>query len=245
MRSWLKRRFGLHARPVTVQSRITWWLPRVALLSATTLGLAGLLWLGWQHVSAASDARSDEWPLRQLASQNAELERANAALKSEVAVLERQIQIERATYTDLARQVKELSNDNARLREDAALVQAISAADSKVDGVKVSSVRIEPNGVPGEYSYRILLLQTGSRAEQFLGRYDLVINMVQNGEPTGITLPRAAETADPHYQLDFRVHQRIAGTFKVPPAAVVTSVQLRVYEGQRSQPKVMQTVKLS
>jgi hypothetical protein len=217
----------------------------VAVLSASTLGLAGLLWLGWQHGLAAGEAQSEGGPLRLLATQNAELERTNAALKSEVAVLERQIQIERATYTDLARQVKELSNENARLREDAALVQAISAADSKVDGVKVSSVRIEPNGVPGEYSYRVVLLQTGSRSKQFLGRYDLVINVVQNGERIGITLPRTAETADAHYQLDFRVHQRIAGTFKVPASAVVKSVQLRVFEGRRAQPKVMQTVTLS
>jgi cell division protein FtsB len=244
MPSWVKRRFGLHARPVAVHWSITWWLPRLVFLALTAVGVAGLVWLSWQGGLVAHSAENWEAAMAKLAAQNAELERSNAALKSEVAVLERQIQIERATHTDLARQVKDLGDENAQLRHDSTLVQAISAADAKVEGVKVTSVRVEPNGVPGEYSYRIVLLQTGSRSKQFVGRYDLVINVVHNGEQVGITVPRAAEAADPHYQLDFRMHRRIEGTFKVPPSAEVRSVQLRVFEGRRTQPKVMQTVKL-
>lgn len=38
---------------------------------------------------------------------------------------------------------------------------------------------------------------------------------------------------------------RIDGTFKINPAAVVRSVQVRVFEAGQSQPKLMQTVTLS
>src|SRR5690606_19721515 len=98
--------------------------------------------------------------------------------------------------------------------------------DSKVDGVKVSSARIEPNSVPGEYIYRIVLLQTGSRAKQFHGRYQLVVNLLHNGERRGMTLPGPGDSGDAPYQLDFSVHQRIDGTFRVDPGAVVRSVEL-------------------
>lgn len=242
---WVKRRFGLHARRVTVQARMPWhmrWLARGFLLAAVVT----VLWIAYERSAPhrlggqAEAARSEI-----SATAQAELERANAGLKSELAVLERQLQIERATYSDLAKQVKELTLENARLREDVALVQAISAADSKADGVRVSSVRVEPNSVPGEYNYRIVLLQTGARNKHFLGRYQLVVNLVQNGERRGMTLPAAGEAAESPYQLDFRVHQRIEGTFRVDPAAVVRSVELRVFEGRQTQPKVMQTVTLS
>jgi hypothetical protein len=241
---WIKRRFGLHARRVTVQTRMPWhmrWLARGFLAFAA----GGLLLIAYQRDEPLRPAAAQPVQRETPAAEQAALERANAGLKSELAVLERQLQIERATYADLAKQVKELTLENARLREDVALVQAISAADSKADGVKVSSVRVEPNSVPGEYTYRIVLLQTGTRNKQFLGRYQLIVNLVQNGERRGMTLPAAGEAAEPPYQLDFRVHQRIDGTFRVDPGAVVRSVELRVFEGRQTQPKVMQTVTLS
>ena len=244
MPKWVKRRFGLHARRVTVQARMPWpmrWLARGFLVAAA----GGLLWIAYQQEKSPRPGVEQAVQHDTPAAEQAGLERANAGLKSEVAVLERQLQIERATYADLARQVKDLTLENARLREDVALVQAISAADSRADGVKVSSVRVEPNSVPGEYTYRIVLLQTGARSKQFLGRYQLIVNLVQNGERRGMTLPAGGEAAESPYQLDFRVHQRIDGTFRVDPAAVVRSVELRVFEGRQTQPKVMQTVTLS
>jgi len=244
MASWIKRRFGLHARRVGVYSSVSAWLPRFVVLSVAAITLGGLLWLGWQKGLFASDDDSPNAALRALTMRNGELERAQAAVKSEVAVLERQVQIERATHADLLRQVKELDDENAQLREDLALLQAISTADFKLEGVKVTSVRIEPNGVPGGYSYRFVLLQTGPRAQPFLGRYELLVQLDQGGTHRGVTLPAGSEV-DAQYRLDFRVHQRIEGSFSVPPTATVRSVQLRVYEGRQPQPKLMQTVTLS
>jgi hypothetical protein len=90
-----------------------------------------------------------------------------------------------------------------------------------------------------------VLLQTGSRTKQFLGHYQLVVHLLQDGKRRGITLPGPGEAAEAPYRLAFRVHQRIDGTFKVDPAAVVRSVELRVFEGSQKQPKLMQTVTLS
>lgn len=245
MPRWLKRRFGLHARPVAVRTRMPWplqWLARSFLL-VSAVALAWILVA--PDGSPGGEADVDDSVLAKLRVELAESEKANAGLKSELTVLQRQLQIERASYDDLARQVKALTHENARLREDVALVQAISTADSRTDGVKVSSVRVEPNSIPGEYNYRIVLLQTGSRTKHFRGRYQLVVNLLHNGERRGMTLPDAEDSADAPYRLDFRVHQRIDGTFRVDPAAVVRSVQLRVFEGRQSQPKIMQTVTLS
>ena len=243
MPRWLKHRFGLHARRVAVRAAMPGqlrWLARA--FAVVSVGF--LVWVAYEQ-GRVPGFSEDESRLAQAQQENGQLARSNAALKSELAVLERQLQIERASYADLAKQVKELTHENARLREDVALVQAISAADAKADGVQVSSVRVEPNVVPGEYSYRIVLLQTGSRSKQFHGRYQLVVNLMHNGERQGVTLPGSGDAAEAPYQLDFRVHQRIDGTFKVDPAAVVRSVELRVFEGRQSQPKVMQTVTLS
>jgi len=204
------------------------------------------IWLRYGYETQSDRALEESRAqLARLEKENARLEKNNSALRSTVAVLERQMQIERATYEDLSKQFKVLVADNARLKEDVALVQAISGGSAKVEGVKLSSVRVQPNGVAGEYVYRIVLLQTGARLRPFQGSYQLVIDMVQDGARHGLTLPPAVDRNERAYQLDFRVHQRIEGTFQVDPQAVVRSVQVRVYEHGQSQPKVMQTVTLS
>jgi hypothetical protein len=68
---------------------------------------------------------------------------------------------------------------------------------------------------------------------------------MQDGLRKGISIPESADTASSAYQLDFRVHKRIDGTFKVAPGAEVHSVQLRVFEGRQPQPKIMQTLNVS
>lgn len=240
----IKRRFGLHARKVRVQTEWTVYLRWTAI---AFVGVA-LCFFGWLAYSSA-----DEWDvsigaksvLKRVEGEKASLEKENAGLRSELAVLERQLQIERASQAELAKQVKTMADENARLKEDVALVQAVSGADARVDGVKVSSARVIAGSVAGEYSYRIVLLQTGARKKSFEGRYQLVVNMGRDGGKSGLSLPGPGEQGSQPYKLNFRVSQRIEGTFKVDPAASVRSVQIRVFEGNQTQPKVMQTVTLS
>lgn len=136
-----------------------------------------------------------------------------------------------------------MADENARLKEDAVLVQAVSGADAKVDGVKVSSARVQAGSVAGEYSYRIVLLQTGARKKPFKD--------ISAGRQSGAGREQGrrlfagpAEQGAQAYKLNFRVSQRIEGTFKVDPSAVVRSVQIRLFEGNQTQPKAMQTVTL-
>lgn len=240
----IKRRFGLHARKVRVQTE---WAVYLRWTAIAFVGVA-LGFFGWLAYS-----RSDEWDvsigsksaLKRVEGEKSVLEKENAGLRSELAVLERQLQIERASQAELAKQVKTMAEENSRLKEDAALVQAVSGAEAKIDGVKISSARVQAGSVAGEYSYRIVLLQTGTRKKAFEGRYQLIVNLGREGGKGGVSLPGPAEQGAQSYKLSFRVSQRIDGTFKVDPAVVVRSVQIRVYEGSQSQPKVMQTVTLS
>lgn len=240
----IKRRFGLHARKVRVQTDWAVYLRWTAIVfTSVALGFFG--WLAY--------SKSDEWDvsigsksvLKRVEGERAVLEKENAGLRSELAVLERQLQIERASQAELAKQVKTMADENARLKEDAALVQTVSGADAKVDGVKVSSARVQPGSVAGEYSYRIVLLQTGARKKPFEGRYQLIVNLGREGGRSGVAVPGPTEQGAQAYKLSFRMSQRIEGTFKVDPSAVVRSVQIRVFEGSQTQPKVMQTVTLS
>jgi len=216
---------------------------RIAAVAILAIAVTYCSWLAYRHVWGAP--QQHEPVSEQRDGGQARLEKQAAALRSEVAVLERQLQIERATYGDLVRQMKAISEENARLREDVALVQAIAGTNNQLQGLKLSSAQVQPIGGPGEYSYRIVLLQTGARLKPFQGSYQLVVNLAENGTRRGLVLPPSEARNEAAYQLQFRVHQRVEGTFKIDPNAVVRSVQVRVYEHGQTQPKLMQTVTLS
>jgi multidrug efflux pump subunit AcrA (membrane-fusion protein) len=243
----LRRRFGAQAPRVAVRPHVPWYLRWLGML-CVGLAVSGLLLavvFQYGQSLAGFEHREADGEQRKLAAQNLQLAKVNKTLKSELAVLERELHIERATKGDLAKQIKGLSHENSRLKEDIALLQSISDSGAKRDGVSISSIRVEPNSVPGEYTYRIVLVQTGSRAKPFQGNYQLVVNLVRDGKPTGITVPEVADNASNEYKLSFRVHQRIDGTFKVAPGAEVRSVQVRVFQGGTRQPKIMRTVTVS
>jgi len=240
----IKRRFGLHARRVRVQTE---WFGYLRWLGLAFAGVAVgfFAWLAYSNADRWDISIGSRSALKEAQAAKAALEQENATLRSELAVAERQLQIERASQGELTKQVKAIAEENARLKEDAVLVRAVSGAESKLEGVKVSTARVQPGAVAGEYNYRIVLLQTGARTKPFQGSYQLVVNVSQDGTGRGVTLPGPSEQGAQPYQLDFRVSQRVDGTFRVDPRAIVKSIQIRVFEGRQTQPKVMQTVTLS
>ena len=168
-----------------------------------------------------------------------------AELKSRVATSERQLQIERATYGDLERQVKTLSAENAALREDLAFFQSLMSAESKAAALTVNRFRVRHDTVPGEYRYRLLLVQTGQRVTEFKGKLQFVLNLEQGDRKYVLTLPSENEKKVKDYELSFKFFQRVEGTFKISPEAVLKSMQVRVFENGSTQPKLMETATVS
>ncbi len=168
-----------------------------------------------------------------------------AGLRSQLVAAERQMQIERATYGDLAKQVKTLSEENAALREDLAYFQSLMAAGGKEGSVSINRFRVQPEALPGEYRYRLLLVQSGQRVKDFQGTLQFVLNLEQGDKKYVLTLPREEERNARDYQISFKFFQRVEGTFKVAPDAVVRSLQVRVFENGTVAPKLSQTVTIS
>jgi len=166
-------------------------------------------------------------------------------LRSQVAAAERQMQIERATYGDLAKQVKLLAEENAVLREDLGFFQSLMAAGGKEGALSINRFRVQPEALPGEYRYRLMLVQNGQRVKEFQGTLQFVLNLEQGDRKFALTLPQEGEANTKEYQVSFKFFQRVEGTFKVAPGAVVKSLQIRVFENGSNAPKLSQSVSVS
>ena len=247
-RLWkLRQRFGIAAPKVAVRTQMPWYLRwlGVAVLLAFSAVLAawmydaGRRFAGFDRSEVEQELTSSR---HELASVRDELSRLRAANNS----ADSKISIERTAQQKLAQQIRTLEQDNARLREELAIFESMLSSDTaSAAPLSVLRFKVEPEVIPGEYRYRVLLLAAGPRrGKDFQGRLALVVNLTESGRGAMITVPGPADPDSSAFRLNFKHFQRVEGVFRVSPKAKVTSVQVRVYEGTAGDAKVIRTATL-
>jgi hypothetical protein len=245
LRRVLKRRFGIAASPLSVRRHVAWYwrLPLAVVLLAGGVMLswwfydAGMRFAGFERGSTVEE-------LQRLRERSTELERENVSLRSMGAQAERKMQIEQVTQNDLAKTVKTLQDENAQLKESLTFFRKQMSSDKNDGDLSIYRFKVE-NIMPGEYRYRLLLLQGGQREREFQGKVQFLISFTQGEEKRVMTLPSAKEAEARAYNLNFKYYQRLEGVFNAGPNAQVKKVQIRVFENGAVQPRLMQTVNLS
>ncbi len=241
----LRRRFGIAAPRVAVHTYVPWywrWLTPAVFL-VVTITLAWLAYdLGRRY--AGFDASEAQGTQSRLQDVNAKIQDENTELRKAIAGIERKLQIELAAQGNLTGQIRALSEENALLKEDLAFFQTLMASGSDPGGVTVNRFRVERDALPGEYHYRLLIVQSKQRVREFRGRLQLIVDYERNGNPNVITYPAESDDGQA-YNLRFKFYQRVEGTFTLDPDAVVTAVQVRVMKNGDTTPVSTQTATLS
>ena len=243
----LRQRFGIAAPKVAIHTHVPWYLRwlgiAVMLAFSATLAAwmydAGRRFAGFDRSEAEqelSTARSE------LATIRAELEKFRAVANA----ADSKVSIERTAQKSLAQQSRGLEQENARLREELAIFESmLSSETSSVAPLSILRFKAEPDVIPGEYRYRLMLLASGPRrGKDFQGRIELAVSLTEGGRSAMIMVPGQAESDTSAFRLSFKHFQRVDGTFRVSPKAKVGSVQVRVYEAGSPEPKVTQNVTL-
>lgn len=182
--------------------------------------------------------------LSSLRSQVAKLLEENTQLNNQLAQYERQVQIEYASNQETAKQLKNLTEENSRLQEDLVFFQNITAARSKDGELTIHRLKLEKDKMPGEYRLRMLLVQGDQRAKNFIGSYQLIATILENGSKTTRLFPENASKST-QFQLNFKYYQRVEQGFQLPPGTQLENIQVRIFEHGMSEPKARQNVTLS
>ena len=241
----VRKRFGIAAPRVAVHSPIAWywrWLGVALLLSLSAAAAAWIYDAGRRY--AGFDSREVEGELsttkRELAAAQSELERLRAMANAS----ERRLSIERTAQQKLAQQIRVLEQENARVKEELATFESMLSSETRSGTVlTIYRFKVEPDVLPGEYRYHVLLVTPRTRRErEFTGRLELVVNLVEGGQSAMMTFPEAGDAAE--FRLAFKYFRRVEGTFRVNPKARVENVQVRIFETGSNQPRAIQTVGL-
>jgi uncharacterized protein DUF6776 len=241
----IKRRFGIAAPRVAVHTQVPWYLRWLtfAVVTGLIIGAGWVIYdLGRQH--AGFDIGRAQHDRDHLDDMNTKLQDENGVLRKDVASAERQLQIELATHGNLSQQIHNLMDENALLKEDLAFFQTLMASGGEAGGISINRFRIQPDALPGEYRFRLLIAQSKQRVKDFKGRLQFIVDLEQGGKPEVISFPKEGDTSQA-YNLGFKFYQRVEGTFLVPAGATIRKVQVRVLETGNSTPVSTQTVNLS
>jgi hypothetical protein len=166
--------------------------------------------------------------INRLGEDNQKLKRELESAKSALTERDRQVQIEKAAQSELGRNVAQLQEENAGLKEDLGFLRNIMSAGSVPEGISVQNLKVEPDVLPNEFRYRMLLIQGGQRKQDFKGKIQVIVRIAQSGAITTLNFPSDAELKEPGAGIEFRYYQKVEGRFKIPEGALLKSLQVRI-----------------
>lgn len=124
----LRGRFGISAPQVAVRTHVPWHLRALSIVVFVVVLLTLAVWIfdfGQQF------AGFNQNKISTLKSANASLEGEVARLRGLLAASENDLQIERAAQNELAEKHKVLMGENARLKEELAVLERLSRTKKK------------------------------------------------------------------------------------------------------------------
>jgi hypothetical protein len=239
-----RRKFGIAAPRLSVRPHIAWYL-RWSMMLPFVLATLALIWFAYNSGLEFAGFHRDETQqeLTRLRAKAARLTEENVELGKKVAQFEQQIQMEKGQAGETARQMKNLSDENMRLQEDLNFFQNLTAENGKEGELAIHRLSLERDKIPGEYRVRMLLVQSGQRAKEFVGSYQLVATVLQNGKKTTQLFP-SGDAGNEQFQLNFKYYMRLEQSFSLPQNMQLLNVQVRLFEHGVAEPKARQSVNL-
>jgi hypothetical protein len=238
----LRSNFGIRSSRMTIRSHLAWywrWLLNILALSA----VAGTVWWLVENSYRITGFNREEakQQIATLGEENVRLKHDLDASRAMVSERDRQIAIDKATQSELARNVAQLQDENATLKEDLGFLRNIMSSGTTPEGLGVANLKVESDGKPNEFRYRMLLTQGGQRKQDFRGRIQLVARVAHQGAVSSLTFPEpsAGEGAG---IVEFRFYQKVEGRFRIPEGAILKGYEVRVLALPGGQVKLSRSV---
>jgi len=238
----IRSNFGIGNSRMAIRSQLAWywrWLVNVLMMAV----VAAVVWWVVQNSYriTGSDIEDVRARITQLTEQDRVMRQDLDAAKASLVERDRQLQIERAAQGELARTVAQLQDENSALKEDLAFLRNIMSSGAIPEGIGVSNLKVERDGKPNEYRYRMLLTQGGQRKQDFKGRVQIVARLDKDGVASTATFPDSPN-ADTAGVVEFRFYQKVEGRFIIPDGSTLKSAEVRVLALPGGQVKLSRTI---
>ncbi len=218
------------------------WTIKAALI-ILILGLGGAVAL-WTYDLGRSFAFGPKIKPEQVEQLHVQIEQITAErdkLAAQVNTVDSQQNIEKSTQKQLTDQVKNLTAENLKLKDDLAFFESLMPSATGAEGITVQRVKAEMVA-PNQMRYRILIMQGGKGGRDFVGDVQLSLSLVQAGKPVMMQFPDPKMGDAGKLKLSFRYYQRLEGVVTLPEGSTVKSLQAKVMD--KGQIRAQQSINL-
>jgi hypothetical protein len=193
----IRSTFGLGSSRVSIRPQLAWywrWLVNLLAMAA----VAGVVWWIVQNSYRITGFNAEEarQQIITLGEENQRMKRDLEQARTSLAERDRQLQIEKASQVELARNVAQLQDENSTLKEDLGFLRRVMSSGATPEGIGVSDLKIEREGASGEFRYRMLLTQGGQRKQDFRGRVQILARVAEGAGNSNPHVPRPRAPGD-------------------------------------------------
>jgi hypothetical protein len=238
----IRSSFGIGSSRMAIRSQHAWywrWTLNVLMMAV----VATVVW--WLVQNSYRITGSDIEEVRQnitrLTEEHKVLRQNLETTKATLVERDRQLQIEKAAQSELARTVAQLQDENAGLKEDLGFLRNIMSSGATPEGIALSNIKIERDGRPNEFRYRMLLTQGGQRKQDFKGKVQIVARLDKDGTASTATYPDAS-AGEAAGAVEFRFYQKVEGHFAIPDGSTLKGAEVRILALPGGQVKLSRTI---
>ena len=239
----LRSNFGIGSSRMAIRSQMAWyWRWLLTLLLMVAVG--GVVWWLVQNSYRITgfDQEEAREKLTTLGAENLRMKQELEGARGTLVERDRQLQIEKAAQSDLARTFAQLQEENASLKEDLGFLRRLMSSGATPEGIGVSDLKVERDGPKNDYRYRMLLIQGGQRKQDFKGRVQITARVMRGDAASTLNFPES----DPGEAgaFDFRFYHKVEGRFSLPEGTALKSVEVRVVAVPGGQVKLSRTINM-
>lgn len=157
------------------------------------------------------------------------LEEQKAKLLEQVAVVERNRQVEQQAFSDVDSSLKGQQEEILELKQEVAFYRGIVAprGDSE-GGLSIQSFRVEKSPEEHSYRFKLVLTQLAKTDTPVKGRVRIDISGVKDGKPTSLSLAETSSGSAPSLDLKFKYFQTVEGSMVLPAGFAPTNVVVEI-----------------
>jgi hypothetical protein len=231
--SWrrIRSKIGIRSEKVAIQSHVPWYVKVGAYGLAMGVACA-IAWVivdnGYRITGFSREEAKAQ--IESLKAENLRLKLGYETTKSMLNDKESQLKVETAAQAELTKNLTQLQDENAGLKEDLGFLRNVMSSGSVPDGFAIQNFKVEPDALPNEFRYRLLLTQGGQRKQDFKGKVQVIARVQVPGvaTPTVLSFPEEGQLRAAGGTIEFRIYQKIDGRFRIPGGSQLKSVQVRV-----------------
>ncbi len=229
LRRKIRAKIGMRSQKVAIRQHVPWYMKFGGIGLMMGVAAAAAWWFIDNSYRITGFNRDEaKQQIAVLTAEKLKLQENFDTIKTQLNEHESQLKVEKASQAELAKNMTQLQDENSNLKEDLGFLRNIMSSGKATEGLAISNLKVEPDALPNEFRYRMLVTQGGQRKLDFKGKVQVIARIQQGTQQTALSFPSDPDLRAAGGELDFRYYQKIDGRFKIPEGAQLKNVQIRV-----------------